>query len=82
MLKEDPEFLVPGHTRPFLGRQAVCEALRDYRDDIRYVFEQTIMGMNGARPADDIVTSIQLPANLRDKDYLQEFYGALAFSVR
>ena len=82
MLKESPDVVVPGHTRPFFGKQVVAEALTDYRNAIRYVFEETIKGMNQARTPDDLAATIQLPANLRDKDYLQEFYGTVAFSVR
>lgn len=82
MLKEGPDAVVPGHTRPFVGRQAVSDALANYRDAIRYVFDETIQGMNQARTVDDLAATIRLPDNLRDKDYLQEFYGSVAFSVR
>jgi len=82
MLAEQPDALVPGHTRPILGRDAVAEALTDYRDAIRYVFDKTIEGMNLARTPDELAASIRLPAHLAGKDYLEEFYGSVAFSVR
>jgi hypothetical protein len=45
MLAEDAEFLVPGHTRPVIGRAAVAQALTDYRDAIGFIFEKTIRGV-------------------------------------
>lgn len=82
MLAEGADAVVPGHTRPLVGRDAVREALTDYRDAVRYVFEQTIAGMNRAQTPDELAASIRLPARLAGKEYLEEFYGAVPFAVR
>jgi alkyl sulfatase BDS1-like metallo-beta-lactamase superfamily hydrolase len=82
MLKEGAEALVPGHTRPLLGKEAVATALTDYRDAIRHVFDKTIEGMNQGLSPDELVHTVQLPAALAGKDYLQGFYGNREWAVR
>ena len=82
MLKEGPEFLVPGHTRPIIGKALVSEALTDYRDAIRFVFDKTIEGMNKGMTPDELVDYVKLPAQLAEKDYLREYYGNVEWAVR
>ncbi|MDP3070362.1 MAG: alkyl/aryl-sulfatase [Opitutaceae bacterium] len=82
MLKEGATFLVPGHTRPILGQAAVTAALTDYRDAIRFVFDQTIKGMNQGMTPDELVGYVKLPARLAEKDYLREYYGNVEWAVR
>jgi uncharacterized sulfatase len=82
MLNEGAEFLVPGHTRPIVGKAAVTEALTDYRDAIRFVFDKTIEGINKGLTPDDLVDYVQLPERLAEKDYLREYYGNVEWAVR
>ncbi|MDR8392571.1 alkyl/aryl-sulfatase [Aliifodinibius sp. S!AR15-10] len=82
MLKEGPEYLVPGHTRPVLGEQEVTRLLTDYRDAIRFVFDKTIEGMNKGLTPDELVDYVQLPEELASKDYLREYYGNIEWGVR
>lgn len=42
MRKLQPEFLVPSHTQPILGREAVMKQLTDYRDGIQWVYTATV----------------------------------------
>ena len=82
MLKEDAEYLIPGHTRPILGKAKVAEALANYRDAIRFVFDKTIEGMNRGLTPDELVEYIKLPPHLAEKDYLREYYGNVEWAVR
>ena len=82
MLKEKPEFLVPGHTRPIIGKHRIKTVLTDYRDAIRFVFEKTIEGMNKGLTPDQLVDYVQLPDRFKDKDYLQPYYGNPEWAVR
>ncbi len=82
MSKEGAEFLVPGHTRPIIGKAAVSEALTDYRDAIRFVFDKTIEGMNKGLTPDQLVDYVELPARFEGKDYLREYYGNVQWAVR
>lgn len=77
-----PEILVPSHTRPLSGAQAIDAALTDYRDAIRYVYDQTLRRMNRGENADEIAATMQLPAHLADSPWLQTFYGKPSWSAR
>ncbi|MEQ9438658.1 MAG: alkyl/aryl-sulfatase [Cyclobacteriaceae bacterium] len=82
MLQEGPKHVVPGHTRPIIGERETSLALINYRDAIRFVFDKTIEGMNMGMTPDELVAYVQLPDSLANKDYLEEYYGAVAWSVR
>ncbi len=82
MVKEGPDHLVPGHTRPFSGRDSIQTVLRDYRDAIRFVFDKTVEGMNKGLTPDELVQYVQLPNRLAQKDYLIEYYGNVEWGVR
>lgn len=76
------EYLVPSHTRPVVGRDAIEEALTAYRDAIQFVHDQTIRGLNKSMTPDDLAATIHLPPHLATNPYLQPVYGDVAYSVR
>lgn len=82
MVKEEPEYLVGGHTRPIVGGKKINEVLTDYRDAIRFVFDKTIEGMNKGMTPDELVDYVTLPTRLDEKDYLREYYGNMEWAVR
>ena len=82
MLKEKPDYLVGGHTRPVIGGEKVRKVMTNYRDAIRFVFDKTIEGMNKGMTPDELVDYVQLPESLADKDYLREYYGNIQWAVR
>ena len=82
MLQENPDKLVPGHTRPITDKALVIEMLTNYRDAIRFVFDKTIEGMNKGMTPDELVDYVKLPQKYADKDYLREYYGNVEWAVR
>ncbi|MHC4085437.1 MAG: alkyl sulfatase dimerization domain-containing protein [Planctomycetota bacterium] len=82
MLREEADYLVPGHTRPILGKEKIREVLTNYRDAIRFVFDKTIEGMNKGLTPDELVDYVRLPAHSAEKDYLLEYYGNIQWAVR
>lgn len=82
MLAEEPEYLVPSHTRPISGKENVREILSGYRDGINSVLDQTMAGMNKGLSPDQIIQQVKLPDELAKNPYLQEFYGTIPWSVR
>lgn len=82
MLDEEPEFLVPGHTRPILGKDRVTKALRIYRDAIQYVFDKTIEGMNKGLTPDQLVDYVELPEVYANSENLTPWYGHPDWAVR
>lgn len=77
-----PVLLVPSHTRPLQGEAAIAAALTDYRDAIRYVYDQTIRLMNQGLTPDEIAARLKLPAHLAASPYLPYFYGNPTWSAR
>jgi alkyl sulfatase BDS1-like metallo-beta-lactamase superfamily hydrolase len=82
MIKEKPECLIGGHTRPIVGSKKINEAMTNYRDAIRFVFDKTVEGMNKGMTPDELVDYVKLPARLAEKDYLREYYGNIQWAVR
>jgi len=78
----EPEYLVPSHSRPVTGKAEIHRHLTDYRDAIRYVYDQTIRMMNEGMTADEIAHEIRLPPHLAESPFLQEFYGKAEWSAR
>jgi len=76
------EHLVPSHTRPLSGADEIYDTLTDYRDGIRYVYDQTVRLMNQGKTPDEIAATLKLPPHLATSPYLQEFYGTGEWSVR
>ena len=76
------EHLVPSHTRPVSGRQAVRDLLLVYESAIRFVHDQTVRRMNEQRYPDDIARLVRLPATLAGHAHLQEFYGRVDWSAK
>ena len=76
------DYLVPGHMRPITGAQGVSQALADYHDGIKWVYDQTIAGIKEGLGPDELVQRVKLPPQLAGSPYLQEFYGSVAWTVR
>ncbi|GAA2090093.1 alkyl/aryl-sulfatase [Kitasatospora saccharophila] len=76
------EFMIPSHGRPVAGRAEVAKVLRDYRDAISYVYDQTLRQMNRGLLPDDLVREVRLPAHLAASEWLGDFYGGVPHSVR
>jgi len=49
MRRLQPEYLVPSHTRPLIGKEVVARQLRDYRDGIQFVLTETVRVRGGRR---------------------------------
>ena len=82
MIDLGADYLVPGHTRPVLGRADVRAALTAYRDGIKSIVDQTLDGMRKGERPDELVQHVALPPALAASPWLQEFYGTVAWSVR
>lgn len=75
-------YLLPGHTRPLLGKEEVREVLTHFRDAIRYVLDKTLEGMNEGKDMDTLASEIALPEPYASLPYLGEYYGCVEWTVR
>jgi len=78
----EPEMLLPSHTNVLKGKTQIETALRNYRDAIQFVHDQTIRGINAGLTPDELVEKVVLPPVLAQDENLQEFYGSVEWSVR
>jgi alkyl sulfatase BDS1-like metallo-beta-lactamase superfamily hydrolase len=76
------EALLPGHTRPVVGREAVADVLVNFRNALDYVLTQTLTCMDRGMGLEATVDKVKLPEQYGQLPYLQEFYGTVAWSVR
>jgi len=74
----EPEYLLPGHGEPVIGKDRVKRLLTLYRDAILYVHDETVKGMNAGKDVFTLMLEINLPENLK----LAETYGKVSWSVR
>lgn len=74
--------LLPGHTRPILGRAGVADVLTNFRDALDYVLTETLACLDRGLGLEETAATVTLPPHLRDLPYLQEFYGTVPWSVR
>ncbi|ONI45951.1 MBL fold hydrolase [Epulopiscium sp. SCG-B10WGA-EpuloA2] len=82
MISYNPKYLLPGHTRPIIGKENVKETLTNYADALEYVLIKTLEGMNQGKTPDELVEEIKLPEHFAKLSYLQEYYGTVAWSIR
>jgi alkyl sulfatase BDS1-like metallo-beta-lactamase superfamily hydrolase len=79
----EPEHLAPSHGQPVSGKEKVEEVMRNYRDGIQFVHDQTIRYMNRGLTPGELVAAVKLPQHLASyAPYLREFYGTVSHSVR
>ncbi len=76
------EALLPGHTQPILGQEAVQEVLGGYRGAIESVLMQTLACIEQGLSEWETVEQVKLPPAYQNKPYLGEFYGTIQWSVR
>jgi|GEM_PF-707094 len=77
-----PDYMIPGHTKPLKGQAVIQEHLKNYRDAIQYVHDETVRYINNGKSVDEAVREIKLPENLNKLPYLEGLYGKVDWSVR
>jgi uncharacterized sulfatase len=77
-----PEHVVPSHTRPVLRATAAAAALTAYRDGLKSIVDQTLDGIRKGERPDELASRVKLPPTLAEHPFLQEFYGAVEWTVR
>lgn len=77
-----PEHVHMGHSVPLTGADICASRIQEYYDAITYVFTETLKGMDEGKDMEELAATIKLPPHLAAKDYLKEYYGNIAYSVR
>ncbi|MBD3906906.1 alkyl/aryl-sulfatase [Chryseobacterium sp. Ch-15] len=82
LMEFKPEAVMLGHRDALTDSIAIAKMFDDNATAIEFVFKETIKGMNDGKTPDELVESIKLPDELREKDYLGEYHGAISWGVR
>jgi alkyl sulfatase BDS1-like metallo-beta-lactamase superfamily hydrolase len=76
------ELMIPQHSLPVKGAEEIENRLRDYRDAIHFVHDETIRMINAGLTPDEIAEQIKLPPHLANAPQLQEMYGRVEFAAQ
>jgi glyoxylase-like metal-dependent hydrolase (beta-lactamase superfamily II) len=82
MVAPEPECLLPGHGLPVIGRARAGQALADTARLLESLVGQTLRIMNGGGRLDEAIHSVQVPADLAGRPYLQPVYDEPEFIIR
>jgi len=70
------------HMRAWVGHDFINERIRNYRDAMQYVHDQSVYYMNRGVKRDELAEKVILPEYLANDPWLGEYYGTVAHSVR
>ncbi|MDB2438811.1 MBL fold metallo-hydrolase [Hellea sp.] len=78
IIELDPDMIVPSHKNPITDKAVIQSGLVKMRDATRYVHDQTVAGMNAGKTVEQLMTDIQLPAELA----LTQEHGKVSWAVK
>ncbi len=73
-----PEYFFMGHGAPVIGHKAVQSLVGDFRDALKYIYDETVKGMNEGKDVYTLMKEIRLPARYQVRPY----YGKVEWTVR
>ena len=82
MLEQSPHFLVSSHGYPIIGQQQSVEALKQYRDTIALVLDETLSGIARGMSPEALAATIHLPPELAGQPFLEPRYARLSWAIR
>ncbi|UCD85796.1 MAG: MBL fold metallo-hydrolase [Deltaproteobacteria bacterium] len=77
-----PDHLLLGHTKTLKGAGLIKEHLTNYREAIRFVYDETMRYIAAGRPVHQATAEIRLPDHLSDLPYLEGLYCRVDWAVR
>jgi glyoxylase-like metal-dependent hydrolase (beta-lactamase superfamily II) len=78
----EPEYLLPGHGLPVIGRERAAVALGDTAELLESLVSQTLEVMNGGGRLDEAIDTVRVPGHLASRPFLQPVYDEPEFIVR
>ncbi len=77
-LSFQPHYFLPGHGTPLIGRDQVQKTVGNFRDALKYVYDETIKGINEGKDVYTLMQTVRLPETYR----IGQYYGKVAWTVR
>jgi len=78
----DAEYLVCAHGPPLSGQAEIRAGVRDARDAIQYLWDQTVRGINRGLTLGELIAEVQLPTRFERSYLTQQHYGLVEHHVR
>lgn len=82
ILSYEPSALLPGHTKPLLGKELIAKQVGTFKEMMEYLLFNTLECMNQGLTLAQTVAKVQLPKRFKDADYLGEYYGMVEWAVK
>jgi alkyl sulfatase BDS1-like metallo-beta-lactamase superfamily hydrolase len=82
MIAAGPELLVPAHGLPIAGRERIATVLDDVATALERLVDAVVTMMNAGATLDEILHSVEVPADVLAKPYLRPLYDEPQFVVR
>lgn len=82
ILSYDAIALLPGHTKPLLGKEMIQSHVGMFIDAIEHILLHTLDCMNKGMSVSETVEAVQLPMKYQRLGNLGEFYGTVEWSVK
>ena len=76
------DHLLGAHGPPLSGRADIAGVIEDYGDSIRFMWDQTVRGINKGLSLDELAASIRLPQRFTRTYFTRQFYGVVEHHVR
>lgn len=82
ILALEAEHLVGAHGPPISGRAEVTSGVRDSRDAIQFLWDQTVRGLNKGLTGSELTSFVRLPKRFERTYLTQQHYGLVEHHVR
>ncbi len=76
------DHLIGAHGPPLSGREEIAGVIRNYRDSIQYLWDQTVRGANLGLTFDELVDFAKLPDCFGGHYTTTQFYGVAEHHIR
>ncbi|HSQ34978.1 MAG TPA: MBL fold metallo-hydrolase, partial [Candidatus Binatia bacterium] len=73
-----PEYFLMGHGSPLVSEKEVKQTAGNFRDALKYVYDETIKGINAGKDVHTLMNEIKLP----EKYPIPQSYGKVEWTVR
>lgn len=77
-LSYKPEYFFMGHGAPVIGNKSVHSVVGDFRDALKYIYNETIKGINEEKDVYTLMKNVRLPPRFQVRPY----YGTVEWTVR
>lgn len=76
------EAVLPGHTKALFGRSEIVDVIGTYKDALQSILTQTLHCMDKGMTISETVEAVRLAEVYKSRDFLQEFYGVVEWTVK